>query len=354
MTQPTVPERKALRADEVTRGDWIAPREAEDYPVETLATVDFDTVQRGPEVELIYRQADGRLGHWTLTPGATVLLATDDEVSDWRRNGRRSEFVDQLRACADMLSGTVLPMPANEYDKAEIRIAAKNVAEVAEIARTLGVEVEIDSANRHSAFFRPLGKASAVAIEWFDYDRTPKAKPVDPTGLAYSREADEVDAVRPISPGRGGAPQVGAMTDGGLVDETPVEPVTRYFSFGGGHTDPLTGESLIDKYVTIIAEDGEACRLAMLAKYGKRWSFEYIPGTPQADEWIPRWVEHARFDLTANPRPAGWFAAAVTAPVDDPTAVDCVHPWHSTVVGDEPVEPTCPACGDHAHAVSES
>lgn len=75
------------------------------------------------------------------------------------------------------------------------------------------------------------------------------------------------------------------------------EPVVRYFSFGHGHTDPDTGADLVDRYVTVVAPTAEACREAMFAsRYGKRWSFEYIPGTPQADEWIPRWNEHERID----------------------------------------------------------
>lgn len=81
------------------------------------------------------------------------------------------------------------------------------------------------------------------------------------------------------------------------------EAVTRYFSFGGDHFDPRTGESLWKKYVTVIAPDSEACRTAMFAKYGRAWSMEYIPGWPGHDERIARWTEHERIDTT-NP-PAG-------------------------------------------------
>lgn len=70
---------------------------------------------------------------------------------------------------------------------------------------------------------------------------------------------------------------------------------TTYFSFGHGQTDPDTGESLIDKYVTVIAPTYEACREAMFAsRYGERWSFDYPAGTPTAAEWIPQWTEHER------------------------------------------------------------
>ncbi|GIF14833.1 hypothetical protein [Actinoplanes teichomyceticus] len=46
----------------------------------------------------------------------------------------------------------------------------------------------------------------------------------DDLGLTYTRADSEPDDPTPVSPGRGGAPAVGAVTDGGLVDETPDEP----------------------------------------------------------------------------------------------------------------------------------
>jgi hypothetical protein len=74
---------------------------------------------------------------------------------------------------------------------------------------------------------------------------------------------------------------------------TPM--VTRYFSFGHGQTDPDTGESLLDKYATVVASSVEACREAMFAsRYGNRWSFDYAPDDPQWLEWGPRWTEHER------------------------------------------------------------
>jgi hypothetical protein len=77
------------------------------------------------------------------------------------------------------------------------------------------------------------------------------------------------------------------------------DPVTVYFSFGHGQTDPTTGEKLLDKYVTVTGPSYAACRKAMFAsRYGERWSFDYIAGTPTADEWIPQWTEHDRIDAT--------------------------------------------------------
>lgn len=85
------------------------------------------------------------------------------------------------------------------------------------------------------------------------------------------------------------------------VAKEAVEPVTVYFSFGHGQTDPDTGEDLLFHYVTIVGPSYEACRAAMFnSRFGDRWSFDYLAGTPMAREWIPRWIEHERID--AMPR----------------------------------------------------
>lgn len=119
----------------------------------------------------------------------------------------------------------------------------------------------------------------------------------DETGLAYTRADTDADDPTPVSPAR--VPlHTGSVVDGDKLITDP-ETVTVYFSFGHGQTDPDTGENLLDKYVTIVGPTYEACRAAMFAsRYSNRWSFDYIAGTPTANEWIPRWAEHERIDAT--------------------------------------------------------
>jgi hypothetical protein len=126
--------------------------------------------------------------------------------------------------------------------------------------------------------------------------------PVDPadTGLSYSRADSDGDDPTPVSPAR--VPlHTGSVVDGGALVTDP-ELVTTYFSFGHGQTDPDTGENLLDKYVTVLAPSYEECRAAMFAsRYGRAWSFDYLAGTPTADEWIPRWTEHDRIVVGPDP-----------------------------------------------------
>ena len=186
----------------------------------------------------------------------------------------------------------------------------------------------------------------------FIADKQIPVEPTDPTGLGFSREADDPT---PVSPARVPLHTGGVVEGGQLVDETlpphkqdaanPLHPlygqqpvrlqtrpqcspecliayadneifatqhldtcpvahakaqdgrVTRYFSFGHGHVDPKTGEKLLDKYVTVVAPDIDACRSGMLAKYGRKWSMEYTPGNPSSDKWIDRWTEHERITV---------------------------------------------------------
>jgi hypothetical protein len=142
-----------------------------------------------------------------------------------------------------------------------------------------------------------IATGEANADHYLAHARIPLEHVADPTGFGYSREDDEATPTGTREP-----LHTGGVIDGGqLVDETPAEPVTVYFSFGHGQSDPDTGKDLLDHYVTVIGPSYAACRDAMFAsRFGERWAFDYLAGTPTADEWIPRWTEHERIDLTAD------------------------------------------------------
>jgi hypothetical protein len=90
-------------------------------------------------------------------------------------------------------------------------------------------------------------------------------------------------------------------------------PVVTYFSFGHGQSDPDSGKSLLDHYVTVVAPTYEACREAMFAsRFGREWSFDYLAGTKRATEWMPRWTEHEVI-VAPGTDPAGVETALVAA-----------------------------------------
>jgi hypothetical protein len=48
------------------------------------------------------------------------------------------------------------------------------------------------------------------------------------------------------------------------------------FTFGFDHEDPQTGERLAHRYVEIFAPSEALARETMFARFGKKWSMEYL------------------------------------------------------------------------------
>jgi hypothetical protein len=237
---------------------------------------------------------------------------------------KRAERIAAIRELADWLAANPdMPMPSykldvqvhlqNGYDGTE----TENLNRVRKLAASLGIETN-ERADDRTIMRVTFGRyADYEVFAWHKGGRDSELERLrakvaeleaanarldeqatgDPVGLTYSRVDDDPSVIRPHSPR---VPlHTGAVVDGGeLVGETPV---TVHFSFGHGQTDPDTGKSLLDHYVTIVGPSYEACRAAMFAsKYGNRWSFDYIAGTPLADEWVPQWIEHERIILPAD------------------------------------------------------
>jgi hypothetical protein len=47
------------------------------------------------------------------------------------------------------------------------------------------------------------------------------------------------------------------------------------FTWGTGHRHPVTGESLMDRFVVIPAEDYESARRKMVGRFGTKWCGQY-------------------------------------------------------------------------------
>lgn len=102
-------------------------------------------------------------------------------------------------------------------------------------------------------------------------------------------------------------------------------PVVTYFSFGHGQTDPDSGQSLLDHYVTVVAPTYEECREAMFAsRFGRAWSFDYLAGRAKTTEWVSRWTEHE----------------VIVAPGTDPAAAETALKAAADVLAVN--APTCP------------
>jgi len=293
----TVTDCQTKRVDELKPGDWIT-----NYPgshalghAEIVSVYPYTNSVGNDRVlitflETGYPEPQTDRPH----PEELVKLVTAGQLARARELAEREQkLVDIESWIAWMRAHPDAPM--DSYPRFQINLhGADAIAEVRRWADLCGQKLDESLDDRTAAPIR-FGSFEWDLIAWHR-DGRPAADVDDPTGLLYQRDADDPT---PVSPARG--LHVGAVVDdsGAPVEETPSEPVVRYFSFGHGHRDPATGEPLIDKYVTVVGPDAEACRTAMLAsRFGRNWSFEYIPGTPRADEWIPRWTEHECIDAT--------------------------------------------------------
>jgi hypothetical protein len=67
-------------------------------------------------------------------------------------------------------------------------------------------------------------------------------------------------------------------------DPRPRETITDVFTFGFDCAHPATGAPLKGMYVEITAQDHEAARDGMIARFGLRWAFQY-PSREAAGVW---------------------------------------------------------------------
>lgn len=293
--------RETRRADELKPGDWLADDEdGNANPNEVMAAFQYPTA-RGNRVHLTTRVPGlNPCSCGDLEPNAEFELITSDELAGLRESAERAQKIADIRALADWLEENPW-LPVADLDANRHLYGPDGYRTVVETAKRLGAELDTHLDDRTKFTYR-RGPLTYSVLAWHDGGRPAEpATDTDPTGLAYTRADDEPDDPTPVSGARVPA-HTGGVTEGGLAEE-----VIRYFSFGHGQTDPAddSGKDLVCHYVTVIAPTAEACREAMLgSRFGREWAFEYVPGTPQANEWIPRWTEYERIDAMPKPETA--------------------------------------------------
>lgn len=60
--------------------------------------------------------------------------------------------------------------------------------------------------------------------------------------------------------------------------------ITKAFTFGFSHTDPMTGQLLRERYVVITAPEEAMCYRLMAMLFGDKWAFAY----PSVDELVTK------------------------------------------------------------------
>lgn len=257
--------RETKRADELKPGDWIAPRELLDAAAEVLHVLTYEKPDgTGSTVHLVVRK-QGAVVPYTDFVHADMRfeLATEADMAELREQAKRAQQIADLRQAVDFLDQRPwLPLPDVHVHAHLQDDAIENYRLVRELAEREGVELDTSLGDRTVLNLR-AGALYYSAIAWHQNGRPVEPEPLaphptwpteaelkpweslgpaagriaesmepaDPTGQLYSREADDPT---PVSGARV-EPHVGGMTESGLVDETPAEPV---------HMDFTSGESM--------------------------------------------------------------------------------------------------------------
>lgn len=185
----TTVQKKKLASD-LKPGDWLASSETEGEPGEILFTKPFSD---GGMTLVVYGDIDEIPQTLRLHSEREVELATVGDREQMLADRLRYRVADQLRDVAQLVDDGEI----ESGKRLEICIKLDSFQAVDALAERMGAKVDIDSAKRHSLWW-PFGQseyAEGLHVEWYEYDRTgdqaERAVAADPTGLGYSREADD-------------------------------------------------------------------------------------------------------------------------------------------------------------------
>jgi len=256
--------RETRRADELKPGDWLAGGGAgiSALPAEVLHALTYPHPGAAvARTHLVLREIGVALPFTeTFRADRPITLATDDDLAGYRAGAERAQRIADIRALADFLEDNP-SLPAPEFTAAQgspgcdgdvWNSGAKGIAEVRRVAEIFGEQVEED--DERTQVVKRFGDFTYTYIAWHKDGRPAEPAPeplviphaheqceteadhaayvvADPTGLAYSRADDAAED--PTPPGVRQPLHTGAVTDGGLVDETETCPARTTEAFTG-------------------------------------------------------------------------------------------------------------------------
>jgi hypothetical protein len=373
--------REKKRADKLAPGDlavdildgfdpWVSHRDGK-----VLASYPYADEVDNARVLLVVEGGGPKPKPETVRLDADTLvgLRSEAELEALRKVAERAARIADIRAFADWLEANPW-VPAPHHLRASEQINSYDddgvtaLAQVREVAARLGVETDQHLDDRTRLEYK-VGRVEYDLLAWHRDGRPDEpVPPVDEartlTAAIYFSETRR-EALRALR--KAGRPlgelsattlellhgqalaedgeraqradvregEAGRVTNLELARflavkedarrEPSAAPVTVYFSFGYGQSDPDTGKNLLGRYVTIVGPSYEACRAAMFAsKYGQEWSFDYLDGAPRTAKAIAEWTEHERIVLPADyPLPVDHSKACDDQDSDRPCLLDC-------------------------------
>jgi hypothetical protein len=173
MTDTTVTERETRRANELKPGDVIAPAELGDAPADVLYVEPYIDEAAVAKVLLVHRAIGDSKPITDRVPAYLPFdLATEAELDEIRRQGRRAQRITDLRQFVEFLSRNPwAPLPylhmQADMHRSEIGgdIDADGLAELHRIADALGEKVDEHLDDRTSTG-RQFGSVEYKVIGW--------------------------------------------------------------------------------------------------------------------------------------------------------------------------------------------
>jgi hypothetical protein len=222
------PEREEKAVSQLERGTWVELIDQDGENFGEAEVLHVEPYADGALSMLMYRMPGSAPDVFRFPADMTVPLLTEVEMAAHREAAKRAEKIADIKAYIAWLEANPSE-PVGYGMGGQVDVPgdpAEAVARVRAFAAKHGGEVR-ELEDRTSAYVR-FGSVDHRVIAWHRDGRPagPAPVPADPTGLTYSREADDPT---PVSPAR--VPlHTGGMTDGGLVDETD-----------GGHVEACAG-----------------------------------------------------------------------------------------------------------------
>jgi hypothetical protein len=267
--QPSEPERVA--AENLKPGQFLAAGAlTTGRPTEVLFT-DTYPQRLGRETLIVHRPLGVDYSIASIVGGNHwFAVAAEADLAAMHKQAEREQLANELRRLAEMILNPAMPVP--QYG-ISMYASFKTGAEVRAAAEVFSLPVESRKPNAGIQTPEwPQDRKSyeqGIHLHWLTItDESGEAcAPVDdPTGLAYTRADDEADDPTPIGPRE--PMHTGAMTESGLVDETPEwRPGTGFFEPGRvpgliGEDRPRSRTGEIDPDSSMEAHcDAEADRL---------------------------------------------------------------------------------------------
>lgn len=189
--------RETRRADELKRGDWLAPGELADWAAEVLLAEPYTDEVENDKVLLVYRVLNESKPSTERAYAAMPFeLATDEEIAEHRKAAERAKQIGDVRALADWLEANPW-LPIADLDVNRHLYGEDGYRTVVELAGRLGAKLDTHLDDR-TKFVFTKGPLTYTLLAWHEKGRPAEPAPETVTHVVLHR-ADHTACGVPVA-----------------------------------------------------------------------------------------------------------------------------------------------------------